>query len=102
MESKMEFILASVFNAFQWILWAKVGAKIDQKSIQKAVGKGHWFFIDFWCVLESGGGGDPVGRHGPGLTGDSLSPPPKGHFFQRKQLNHLLLTTNLYLLTTNH
>ena len=78
MESKMEFILASVFNAFQWILWAKVGAKIDQKSIQKAVGKGYWFSKDFWCVLESGGGSDPVRRHDRGLP----APPLKDTFFK--------------------
>ena len=71
----MEYILASIFNAFQWILGANLGGKMDQKSMQKAVGKGHWFFIDFWCVLESGGGGDTVDRHGVAWRGTPYPPP---------------------------
>ena len=39
MESKMECILASIFNTFQWILGGKLGRKMDQKSIQKGIGK---------------------------------------------------------------
>ena len=39
MESKMEYILASIFSAFQWILEGKLGGKTDQKSIQKGIGK---------------------------------------------------------------
>ena len=34
MESKMECILASIFERFCWILGAKLGGKIDQKSIK--------------------------------------------------------------------
>ena len=39
MESKMECILASIFDTFQWILGGKLGGKMDQKSIQKGIGK---------------------------------------------------------------
>ena len=39
MESKMEYILASIFDTFQWILRGKLGAKIDPKSIEKGIGK---------------------------------------------------------------
>ena len=39
MESKMECILASIFDTFQWILGGKLGGKLDQKSIQKGIGK---------------------------------------------------------------
>ena len=39
MESKMECILASIFDKFQWILGGKLGSKMDQKSIQKGIGK---------------------------------------------------------------
>ena len=39
MESKMECILASIFDTFQWILGGKLGGKIDQKSIRKGIGK---------------------------------------------------------------
>ena len=35
MESKMECILASIFERFCWILGAKLGGKIDQKSHRK-------------------------------------------------------------------
>ena len=41
MEPKMEYILASIFDAFEWILGAKLGGKMDQKSIQIGVGKRH-------------------------------------------------------------
>ena len=40
MESKMECILASIFDAFQWILGGKLGGKMDETSIQKGIGKG--------------------------------------------------------------
>ena len=39
MKSKMECILASIFDTFQWILGGKLGGKMDQKSIQKGIGK---------------------------------------------------------------
>ena len=39
MESKMECILASIFDTFQWILGGKLGGKMDQKSVQKGIGK---------------------------------------------------------------
>ena len=39
MESKMECILASIFDTFQWILGGKLGGKMDQKSIQKGIRK---------------------------------------------------------------
>ena len=39
MESKMEYILASIFYAFQWILGGKLGGKTDQKSVQKGIRK---------------------------------------------------------------
>ena len=39
MESKMECILASIFDTFEWILGGKLGGKMDQKSIQKGIGK---------------------------------------------------------------
>ena len=38
-ESKMEGILASIFNAFEWILGGKLGGKTDQKSVQKGIRK---------------------------------------------------------------
>ena len=39
MESKMECILASIFERFWWILGGKLGSKIKQKSIQKGIEK---------------------------------------------------------------
>ena len=39
MESKMECILASIFERFCWILGAKLGGKIDQKSIKNRIEK---------------------------------------------------------------
>ena len=39
MESKMECILASIFERFCWILGAKLGGKIDQKSIKNHMEK---------------------------------------------------------------
>ena len=39
MESKMECILASIFERFCWILGAKLGGKIDQKSIRNRIEK---------------------------------------------------------------
>ena len=39
MESKMECILASIFERFCWILGAKLGGKIDQKSIKNHIEK---------------------------------------------------------------
>ena len=39
MESKMECILASIFDTCQWILGGKLGGKMVQKSIQKGIGK---------------------------------------------------------------
>ena len=41
MEPKMEYILASIFDAFELILRAKLGGKMDLKSIQKGIGKRH-------------------------------------------------------------
>ena len=38
-ESKMECILASIFDTFQWIWGSKLGGKMYQKSIQKGIGK---------------------------------------------------------------
>ena len=39
MESKMEGILASIFWRFWWILGAKLGWKIDLKSIKSPIEK---------------------------------------------------------------
>ena len=39
MKSKMECILASIFDTFQWILGPMLGAKMDQKSFQKGIAK---------------------------------------------------------------
>ena len=39
MESKMEYILASIFDTFQWILGGKLGGKIEPKVIQKGIEK---------------------------------------------------------------
>ena len=39
MESKMECILASIFDTFQWILGGMLGSKIEPKVIQKDIGK---------------------------------------------------------------
>ena len=63
MESKMECILASIFDTFQWILGGKLGGKMDQKSIQKGIGKRIQKRNDFWLVLEFFGGGAPRARH---------------------------------------
>ena len=40
MESKMECLLASIFDRFWWIFGAKLGRKIDQKSMQKGMAHG--------------------------------------------------------------
>ena len=37
MESKMDCILASIFERFWWILGGKLGSKIEQKSIPKGI-----------------------------------------------------------------
>ena len=39
MESKMEYILASIFDTFQWIWGGKLGGKMEQKVIQKGIEK---------------------------------------------------------------
>ena len=39
MESKMECILASIFDTFQWILGGKLGGKMEPKVIQKGIEK---------------------------------------------------------------
>ena len=39
MKSKMECILASIFDTFQWILGGKLGGKTDQKSVLKGIRK---------------------------------------------------------------
>ena len=39
MESKMECILASIFERCCWIFGAKLGGKIDQKSIKNQIAK---------------------------------------------------------------
>ena len=63
MESKMECILASIFDTFKWILGGKLGGKMDQKSIQKGIGKKMQKIIDFSLVLEGFGGVSPRTRH---------------------------------------
>ena len=66
MESKMECILASIFDTFQWILGGKLGGKMDQKSIQKGIGKRIQKRNDFWLVLEFFWGGAPRAGYGGG------------------------------------
>ena len=39
MESKMECILASIFDTFQLILGGKLGGKMEPKVIQKGIEK---------------------------------------------------------------
>ena len=38
-ESKMEHLLASIFERFWWILGGKLGGKIDQNSIKNGIEK---------------------------------------------------------------
>ena len=77
MESKMECILASIFDTFQWILGGKLGGKIYQKSIQKGIGKRiqkkKRFLIDFGIFL--GGGCHAAGMASRGLS-DPLNQTP--------------------------
>ena len=73
MESKMERILASIFDTFQWILGGKLGGKMDQKSIQKGIGKRIQKRNDFSMVLEIFLGGVPRTRR----PGAGIVRPPK-------------------------
>ena len=78
----MEYILASIFDAFELVLGAKLGGKMDQKWIQKGIGKMYWFFIGFGCVFESVGWGEEIDPARPAKTQDSLLPPQKDIFFK--------------------
>ena len=72
MESKMECILASIFDTFQWILGGKLGGKMDQKSIQKGIGKRIQKRNDFSMVLEGSWGGESM--PGPSRRVDCPTP----------------------------
>ena len=73
MESKMECILASIFDTFQWILGGKLGGKMDQKSIQKGIGKRIQKKNDFSMILDFFWGGP----HRAAIPGGGLSDPLK-------------------------
>ena len=51
MESKMDCILASIFERFWWILGGKLGSKIEQKSIPKGIEKVMKKRRSTWGVL---------------------------------------------------
>ena len=72
MESKMECILASIFDTFQWILGGKLGGKMDQKSIQKGIGKRMQKRNDFRWSWKFFWGGGPTPR--PSRRGDCPTP----------------------------
>ena len=72
MESKMECILASIFDTFQWILGGKLGGKMDQKSIQKGIGKRIQKRNDFSIDFGKFWWGEPTGV--PTARGDFPTP----------------------------
>ena len=75
MQSKMECILASIFERFWWILGAKLGWKIDLKSIKNGIEKTiEKRKAARWPKRRSkslrGCGPGPAQAHGEGVGGE--------------------------------
>ena len=75
MESKMDCILASIFERFWWILGGKLGSKIEQKSIQKGIEKVMKKRRSTWGVLGASWAVSRGARsHGPSSAWPRLPP----------------------------
>ena len=93
MESKMECVLASIFERLPWIWGAKLGGKFDEKSIKNRIEKAIQKTKPFGTRLgPSSGcqGGRDVHRPNPTRPDApkilSWGPPGPPHFAQKYKL----------------